>query len=561
MEQGLVVRHQNRQGRVALYDFATLPVAPAFQRSLAVLFAAKCAPGGGWDSIKTSDGNWWMIRPFAEFLSTYDGAPTDVGGMTAALWNAWRLSLEPRPNGYNKHSTVAGLLQQDPRLPQPVREAMARRFSWTSAGERAYQPAEFHAIRLAARRTFRSALLRIRDNTLRLEVWRAGEAEPGGDQWLLGEALDVLARTGNVPQAPLKTGRGMRALYRYRGVLGGTGAAHTWKRLFLSRNEAAALSVLIAAELGLNPTTISELPVPQLLPGSAASTSRLYRLALEKPRRGGRSRFESRNIADTGAGSPGRVLSEAMEATAPARTVLALDEAGVDRLLVWHETAPHPARNYPGAFRIGSFGFGADERATRYWARSAGLSGSPMRRIRRTVNVLHRREPGQNSQDTHDRVYVLPEPQVQEAAVPVITQAARDAVQAAQRTVLQARLTDGLTPGGHETAMAGCTDYTHSPFTAANDSCAASFLLCTACPNARVTPAHHARLAYLYQCLTSLRTVVEPAVWEADWADAHARLTDLQSRLGAPVWSSAVRAITARDRVVVDQLLNGDYDL
>jgi hypothetical protein len=30
---------------------------------------------------------------------------------------------------------------------------------------------------------------------------------------------------------------------------------HTWKRLFLRRNEAAALSVLIAAELGLNPDT------------------------------------------------------------------------------------------------------------------------------------------------------------------------------------------------------------------------------------------------------------------------------------------------------------------
>lgn len=242
-------------------------------------------------------------------------------------------------------------------------------------------------------------------------------------------------------------------------------------------------------------------------------------------------------------------------------TVLAVDEAGPDRLLIWHETAPHQAQNYPGAFRVGSFGFGADERATGYWARSVGLPGSPMRRIRRTVNVLHRREPGQNSQDTHDRVYVLSEPQVQEAAVPVIAEAALDAVRAARRTILRARITAHPPQSGHETATAGCAGYTHSPFTPAGTICTASFLLCTACPNARVTPAHHARLAYLHRALTSLRTVVEVTVWEADWADAHARLTDLQNRLGATAWASAEVAITAQDRAVVDQLLNGDYDL
>ncbi|MFF7314681.1 hypothetical protein [Streptomyces sp. NPDC008137] len=39
------------------------------------------------------------------------------------------------------------------------------------------------------------------------------------------------------------------------------------------------------------------------------------------------------------------------------------------------------------------------------------MSGSPLRRLRKTVNGLHRREAWQNSQDTHDRGYVLPEPQ------------------------------------------------------------------------------------------------------------------------------------------------------
>jgi hypothetical protein len=105
-----------------------------------------------------------------------------------------------------------------------------------------------------------------------------------------------------------------------------------------------------------------------------------------KQRRGSRGRFESRNINDHGADRAGRLLSEALEATAHARAVLDACAADGDRLLVWHETAPHEEHGYPGEVRIGSFGFGTDERAAKDWARSVGLSGSPMSRLRKTVN-------------------------------------------------------------------------------------------------------------------------------------------------------------------------------
>ncbi|MFD6274678.1 hypothetical protein ACFWFI_03705 [Streptomyces sp. NPDC060209] len=87
----------------------------------------------------------------------------------------------------------------DTRLTRPVREAMAQRFAWTAGGEQAYTPEEFGQIRLAARRTFRAALLRIRENTAHLTAWREGTFAPGSREWLLGKALDVLARTGDVP--------------------------------------------------------------------------------------------------------------------------------------------------------------------------------------------------------------------------------------------------------------------------------------------------------------------------------------------------------------------------
>lgn len=557
-EASLVVEHRDAQGRVRSYDFGVLPVSEAFQRSLAVLYAAKCSPGGGWDSVETSEGHWYLVRPFAEFIASLEDVPQDVDQLTAVHWGEWRLSLPPRTSGYNKYAAIASLLQLDPRLAQPVREAMAKRFVWEQGREHAYDPGEFKEIRVAARHTFRSALLRIRENTGLLAAWRAGTVRPGGQEWLVGEALDVLARTGDVPQYEWR--RIVRR--RYVPALGGGSAEHTWKRLYLSRKETAALAVLIAAELGLNSTTISEMPVPEMLPGTVEAGVPVYRLRLEKRRRSGhRGRFESRNLTDSGADSSGRIITEALEVTAHARTALALLGGETDRLLVWHQTTGHEEQAYLKAVRVGPFGFGVDELAGAAWARSVGLSGSPLRRIRKTVNVLHRREPAQNTQDTHDSVYVMPEPQVQKAAVPVIVDGALDAVAAAHRTVFAAHLTQQPGQEDRRTATADCADYEHSPFSPPGRSCAASFLLCTACPNARVAPAHHPRLAHLHQALTTLRGALEPAVWAADWSDAHARLSDLRGRLGEPVWTAALAEATDADRDVIAHLLRGDYDL
>ncbi|MFE1054042.1 hypothetical protein [Streptomyces rochei] len=268
------------------------------------------------------------MRAFGEFLAGLEDVPQDVDRLTAAHWAAWRMSLPPRTSGYNKYATTAGLLQADARLPQPVREAMARRFAWEPGREQAYRLEEFQEIRAAARRAFRTALLRIRENTGRLQSWRAGEVPAGSREWLVGEALDVLARTGDVPLYAYR-----RAVRRtHREALGGSAAASTWMRLFLSRKEAAVLAVLIVMELGLNATTVSELPVPQVLPGTGEAGVPVYRLRLEKRRRARhRGRFESRNLTDSGAGSSGRVITEALEATAAARAVVALSSEAPDR--------------------------------------------------------------------------------------------------------------------------------------------------------------------------------------------------------------------------------------
>ncbi|MEU1288314.1 hypothetical protein [Kitasatospora sp. NPDC005856] len=516
--------------------------------------------------METSKATWEMLRRFAQFVASQESPPRDIPQLSAALWSAWKLRRSPNRIGYRELTDVAGFLKLDARLPMPVREAMAARLPRVKVQEKAFTPAEFQAVRAAARSTLRSALLRIRHNAELLTAWRTGKVDAATPQGLVGEALDELARTGHVPRYEDESGK-MRVINRYRLALGGEGAEATWKRLYLTRVEAAALVVLLVSELGLNATTAFELAVPTTTSGSgSAPTPVVYRLTLEKRRRGSGHHFESRNLADVGASSAGRLITEILEVTEFARAFIAASDAEVDRLIVWHESLPLPpaqqgtARAVP--LRVGPFGLGVTSDDCREWAVRAGLPGSPLRRGRKTVNVLHRREPGQNSQDTHDRVYVMGEPQVHEAAIDVIAEGAQEAADAARLTVFAARLTEKAAGDAQETATTGCSDYMDSPFGESGMGCRASFLLCTACPNARVAPAHYPRLALLHQALGNLRGALDPAEWRGPFADAHARLEDLKRhpRIGDEVWRAALATASDLDRQMIDHLLNGHFD-
>ena len=160
----------------------------------------------------------------------------------------------------------------------------------------------------------------------------------------------------------------------------------------------------------------------------------------------------------------------------------------------------------------------------RRWASSAGLAGDggpgqvSLRRLRRTVQVLIRREPAQNTARTHEQV---------------TAQGLTDAVGHA-REVMQMRmlldagadqLTDytggpqqaqALAAGMLDTATAACLDYTHSPFSPPGQPCTASFLDYLACRNAVATRRHLPRLAWLHRALDELRGTVGAAIWAQD---------------------------------------------
>ncbi|ATW50849.1 hypothetical protein [Streptomyces peucetius] len=556
----MIVHHYNYEGRVKDYDFATLPVAEPIQQSFAVLFGACCNPHQ-WTAHLTSGQQWVYIERFTEYLSSQQHPPRSLDGLTGALIDSWWDVMRTTPSGRSAFRAVASLLRRDVRLQTgPVADALARRVPASKSTTQSYSRTDFAAIKTVARQTFRSALLRIEDNARHLERWRAGEFPDESSEWVVGEALDLLARTGDLPRYS-RAGRPTTVTKRYQRALGGRSAEVTWQRLFLSRMETVALGVLLMAEYGWNLSVINRAVVPRATPDPGQDGRPTYRIPVEKRRRGGGRWFETENVSDHGAGSPGRLITQALQATRFARAVVDSIEPGTDRFIVWRTSRPtqvskHGDRHPP----VGPFHFGFQTEDAGEWAEANGLGGSPFRRGRRTVNAVERREPAQQSQESHDRDYVLPDEHVRAAAIPVIAAGAEAAVDQARKAVLVAELRDTRDPGDSETATADCHDEDSSPFPAPDGGCGASFLLCLACPNARVHTDHHPRLAHLHQALGNARSVLPTATWERDWGDAHDRLEDLRGHVGDGGWTHALARVTATDRELIDLLLTGDLN-
>ena len=560
--EGLVVHHYNRSGRVKDYDFSTLPVAEPMQRSLAAVFAGFCRPDE-WGAHVTSAGYWYQLEVFAKYLARQENPPRDLDEITAAVVKQWRMGLGTSGGSYHASTQIARLLLRDGRLQAgPVADELAVRRKAPKSKIQSYTEAEFDEIKAAARRMFRSALLRIRENAQHLERWRQGDYYPEGSQgWLVGQALDILARTGDLPRSFHRDGRPRTVIRKYAKVLGGQKPEATWQRLFLSRMEAVALGVLLMAEYGWNLSVIDHAEVPRALPDLGEDGHPTYRIPLEKYRRGVGRHYETRNVTDDGAASPGRLITQALEATRFARAIVEDLAPGANRLVVWR--THKLGRQQAGQDRlppVGHFHFGIHTNYTKEWAHAHGFDGAPFQRGRRTVNALDRRQPGQNSQETHDRSYVLVDKRVQAEAVEVIAAGAEDATLRARKAVLAAELRDQPTAGDVETATADCSDYDNGPHPAPEGGCGASFLMCLGCQNARVHPGHHGRLAHLHTALTNLRSALAPPVWQADWGETHERLEDLRDKLGHGTWTQALSRVDDADRELIDHLLTGNFD-
>ncbi|MCX5336801.1 hypothetical protein [Streptomyces sp. NBC_00140] len=547
---GLVVRHRDRDGHERDFDFSTLPAAAPLQRSLAVLFAARTH---GWGSHETSKGCFRYLHAFATFASQRARPPGDLDELTAAAVKAWWEQQKHTSGRREVFRSVASLLRDDPRLQAgPVFEELARRVPDLPSKVESYAPAEFDQIRLEARRVFRAALLRIEQNAHHLESWHRGAFAPGTPDWALGEALDLIARTGDIPR--YKRGE---VKIRYRRAVGGRSAEMTWKRLFLDRMEATALGVLLMAQFGWNLTVINVMPTPKAAPDPGSDGQPTYRIPIRK-HKGDRSETES--ATDAGADSPGRLITQALQATRFARALAHNLAPGTDRLLAWRAHCPQRAIENPARrTAIGPIRLGLNDDDAAGWKKRTG-TGSPFQRGRRTV-VVDRGEPSQHTRDTHERRYVLPDQRVQRQAAPIVAAGAAAALEHARKTVsLAAQLSQERDPSHQETATTDCSSTEQGPAPLPGGCCGASYLACLGCESARIHADHHPRLVQLHQALTNVRSVLPAPVWVRDWSDAHARLEDLRGKVGAGAWGRARGRITTADREIVDDLLSGDLN-
>ncbi|MGW1617306.1 hypothetical protein ACWCQZ_50025 [Streptomyces sp. NPDC002285] len=198
-------------------------------------------------------------------------------------------------------------------------------------------------------------------------------------------------------------------------------------------------------------------------------------MPVEKRRRGAGRWYETENVSDTGAGSGGRLITQALAATRFAREAVAAVDPDADVLIVSRTAKTgSPGGDQDRRAPVGRFAFGICHDDVRFWARKHQLSGSPFQRGRRTV--VTRRGPLQHSQATHDRRrYVLPDAQVQEEARPVIAAGALAALEHARTAVLAAQLCEDGDPADTPTATADCHDVGASPWPAPDGAAARRF--------------------------------------------------------------------------------------
>ncbi len=577
-ETGLLFTLFGESGGVeGTWDFSKLAGDTVLKRALAAAFARVSGPSARWRAWDTCNNGYYAIRQFARHLASLDRPPRSPAEITPAVWASWKLSCPDTGHGVDTILCLKRLLTEVPGIPAETLRAVDRRVGTRDqpTKETAYTRHDFDRITSAAAAVFNGAVIRIRANREHLRRWYAGQIPEGTDDHRIGSALDCLLRTGDVPLVGSRPWR--RLAESTVRLLGGSEPERTWGRLFLTPEEACALSVLLVASESWNKSVLHRMRIPDHDP-AVADEFDIHRVEVHKVRRPIHLRYTTNNLVEAGPNSPGRLMGRAIEATELARQHLQLQGRPTDRLLVCRLRNP---RRKSDLFRLG---IPPDNDITQQFAAHANLrnpDGSAMivslRRIRRTVQVLIRKEPAHNSQETHDNVYMLPDPATRQEARHTIAAGLNDALEHA-RTVTAMRMLLGedadvlveladrpelaraVVVGTQDTAAGACTDFDNSPITGPGP-CTASFLWCLACKNAIATRRHLPRLVYLHQCLESLRATVAADVWELDWREHYLRLSSLLDRhTTGPQRQESLSKMSHSDRDVIDQLLHRRFD-
>lgn len=112
-----------------------------------------------------------------------------------------------------------------------------------------------------------------------------------------------------------------------------------------------------------------------------------------------------------------------------------------------------------------------------------------------------------------------------------------------------------------DTVMAACTDNVNGPFSAPDQPCRASFMMCLGCPCARALPHHLPVQVLVHDHLQARKSHMTPLAWVQRFGLAHSQLTDLLERYDPIDIIDARGGATSDQRRLVERFINRELDI
>ncbi|WP_327322656.1 hypothetical protein OG735_09290 [Streptomyces sp. NBC_01210] len=559
---------------------------------------------------------------FAQHLAAANPSPQRPADITATQVREAFLAV---PLGSRKSHVerVRAIFRADTELSAEARNAILHgRLPVYESKVQPYSHDEHQELMTAVRHDIRVARDRIYEGRELLAAYRRGDlGTPGRRNHVekAGRVLDILDRTGDLPRrvTPSSPQGGIPPWVQALG-----GAHDLVSRLTLTRRETVAFCLMLIDLTSENFGTIGEWPAAHFRPDGGLGGPALALVDGVKPRRGPSLEFMVTPLEDLPSAladvlqaedhdkhlfrSPLRIylllldLTELVRRHSGGNHAVCYPNVRAQRGLAWahgtcrsnladwaigHGFRPVKSTDNRQLSSGGSLGEASgDVKELDGESADEGLSVN-VHRLRRTVlerggqPVAHTRETFHNYLRTSLSAVergraVMREALEKEVAkaravqeIPVLTdeflaRAAEDPERAAADVGLDARTLARLISGEQDAVLVACTQPENSPFTGPSKPCGASFLDdCLRCENARALSRQLPVQIEAHERLRHLQRDLDPRLWDHRHAEPFARLANLLGQYTQAERSDARDRVTAAERALVDDLINGRLDL
>jgi len=588
---------EDSRGEHARFDFSQLPLPASFQLALAEGFERHTGPAGRIKSVRSARQAWRLTRRFSVFLSGLEPAPAVPSELRPRHLSEFLVALGPRPTAPMDLGVLRSFLLNVEGLTPAVQAKCAewipnRRAQMGSRSS--YTAEEEKAILDTARNVVRQAARRIRAARHLIEQSRAGTAGTGEEH---GRLLGIIEATGDVPKTMIHRRMRPEPWTREYGT-----SDELCRSVFPGLSEISALLLLLVRLTGENGATIARAPAVHHRPDAGTGAIAAAQVDLDKPRRGNK-RYMTATFADLPpwacppAGDSGPSARDELH-TPFGAYMLAIELTGPARRITGHPEL----LQYWRPKGQGGRGFGvASEDHVSEWGRTLNLTASVQpgagpraERVRlevgtgrmRTTFMARERRPAAHTEQTHLSTYLRRDRTTLDEYRAVVADALAEEVAKARKIGSIPRLTPddiaeaavnpetvasrhGVTPAAlgqlisqdADTALAGCSDNTHGPFSEPGEACRASFLKCLECPCARALPHHLPVQVAAHDALAEARAAMPALRWAQRFALPQAQLSDLLEQAGEAAVTRARASVTTEHQSIVTRLLGRELDL